>query len=878
MAIPSTLVDRVKIFTTSSGTGPFTLGDAVPAFRGVEALTNGLIYSYAAENGSDFEVGQGQFVSDTNQLIRTVFESSLGAGAPVPFPTNIAVNFTALAIDWESRADSTAALAAATATAAAASAVESESNAALAATAAATSAEDASLAAIAAQAAGHYADDIADGLATYPSGEYFFVPDGSGNLLLYQNDAGVAVAKDYSLPGAPNAGSPSYFNPGGEGPRTETINAYTNFVPATGTFLNCFDGDTTADAAHAMRIASSAVAVAGRTMTASMNADIRNDATQLNLKWSNTATQGTWLIRVTQDDDLDPNAVWEVVNPGVVLGGTLDQFIDLEPSQLPFRAMQFVGLSGSTAALNNPMLTEIRIKLAPGQGSGLPPVGYSGPNLPVPGQVWEYLFHDGGDDWVPDWVGPRPLRKVNTNTNPNWQRTGAGRCFKNGLANPPRAATAQTFIALYKLKKGVTSGRLLSGDIEPVIFSSNIVRSGSTNWYCVDGISLPPVSGTSGAYWMNSGGWVLHICEAATPLTDIWGHGGEGGFSSTTNRSEEVEFAYSTAYPGVLTSDQRTAICETLWAWAQHEKQISLHFKYAPRREALIGMIGASNLEGEGRIVTVGGDAGMSARSFQLAQYMTDAKIAVCEQSNQRNTAWQSFIFGWNQKYQELSVPGVSGADERFGTETGFLISWAQALRKETTLTGTARVNKIPEKMRVFKCGRGSSGFSNSSLGVLTGSTFNADELVTTGLLWQCFIRGYWEIQQAALLEGIGLDMRVFYINGGGADALTADRAATQQADLTGIINTVKAMTGQNPKVVIAIVGDNDAFSTEVRAAQNAVVTAFGGRAISIDPTGDPATTITYNTDGLHIDGSDTGQIRLGQRLWLSSEWTGVAP
>lgn len=167
MAIPSTLVDRVKIFTTSSGTGPFTLGEAVPAFRGVEALTNGLIYSYAAENGADFEVGQGQFVSDTNQLIRTVFESSLGAGAPVPFPANVAVNFTALAIDLSGAGSATEAAASAAAAAmsaesafesathsadSAAAAGTSETNAANSADAAASDADDAQAAATAAAA------------------------------------------------------------------------------------------------------------------------------------------------------------------------------------------------------------------------------------------------------------------------------------------------------------------------------------------------------------------------------------------------------------------------------------------------------------------------------------------------------------------------------------------------------------------------------------------------------------------------------------------------------------------------------------------------------------------------------------------------------
>lgn len=120
MADPSTLVDRVKVFTTSSGTGPFTLGAAAEAFRGVEALTGGLIYSYAAENGADFEVGQGQYVAETTQLIRTPFESSLGAGALVPFPANTPVAFTALASDLSGTGSATAAAASANAAAASA--------------------------------------------------------------------------------------------------------------------------------------------------------------------------------------------------------------------------------------------------------------------------------------------------------------------------------------------------------------------------------------------------------------------------------------------------------------------------------------------------------------------------------------------------------------------------------------------------------------------------------------------------------------------------------------------------------------------------------------------------------------------------------------
>ena len=106
MADSSTLIDRVKIFAESSGSGPFVLGNAVPAFRGAEVLTDGLTYSYAVENGADYEAGQCVYVAGANQLIRSPTISSAG-GAPVPFPANVAIIFTALAADLTSSLEGT---------------------------------------------------------------------------------------------------------------------------------------------------------------------------------------------------------------------------------------------------------------------------------------------------------------------------------------------------------------------------------------------------------------------------------------------------------------------------------------------------------------------------------------------------------------------------------------------------------------------------------------------------------------------------------------------------------------------------------------------------------------------------------------------------
>lgn len=98
MASISTLVDRVKIFVLSSGTGAFQLGANVPAFRGIEALIDGSTYSYAVENGSNYEVGTGVYIASSGTFVRTPQLSSNG-GAAIAFPAGVQLVFTARAED-----------------------------------------------------------------------------------------------------------------------------------------------------------------------------------------------------------------------------------------------------------------------------------------------------------------------------------------------------------------------------------------------------------------------------------------------------------------------------------------------------------------------------------------------------------------------------------------------------------------------------------------------------------------------------------------------------------------------------------------------------------------------------------------------------------
>lgn len=95
----STLVDLVKVLTTTSGTGPLVLDAAVPSFRGVEALVAGKVYSYSIQLGSNYEFGTGVF--DGSSLTRGVVGSSYGNG-PIPLTPGATVTFVALAQDVQS--------------------------------------------------------------------------------------------------------------------------------------------------------------------------------------------------------------------------------------------------------------------------------------------------------------------------------------------------------------------------------------------------------------------------------------------------------------------------------------------------------------------------------------------------------------------------------------------------------------------------------------------------------------------------------------------------------------------------------------------------------------------------------------------------------
>lgn len=95
-----TLVNRAKMTTPTTGTGPLTLGAAVAGFQSFAAagVGNGDLVYYVIEEGEAWEIGTGSYHAVGPSLSRSVLESSAN-GAAIALAGKASVFLTALAQD-----------------------------------------------------------------------------------------------------------------------------------------------------------------------------------------------------------------------------------------------------------------------------------------------------------------------------------------------------------------------------------------------------------------------------------------------------------------------------------------------------------------------------------------------------------------------------------------------------------------------------------------------------------------------------------------------------------------------------------------------------------------------------------------------------------
>lgn len=94
------LANRVRVNTSTTGTGTVTLGSALTTYQTFAAagVSDGAVVRYLIEEGNNWEVGTGTYTSSGTTLSRTVSESS-NSGSAISLAGAATVSIVAAAED-----------------------------------------------------------------------------------------------------------------------------------------------------------------------------------------------------------------------------------------------------------------------------------------------------------------------------------------------------------------------------------------------------------------------------------------------------------------------------------------------------------------------------------------------------------------------------------------------------------------------------------------------------------------------------------------------------------------------------------------------------------------------------------------------------------
>ena len=91
--------DRVKETSTTTGTGTYTLAGAATGFQAFSVIGDGNTCCYAAEDGTDWEVGIGTYTLSGTTLARTTILASSNSGSAVNWSSGTRNIFCTLPAD-----------------------------------------------------------------------------------------------------------------------------------------------------------------------------------------------------------------------------------------------------------------------------------------------------------------------------------------------------------------------------------------------------------------------------------------------------------------------------------------------------------------------------------------------------------------------------------------------------------------------------------------------------------------------------------------------------------------------------------------------------------------------------------------------------------